>query len=400
MREYEQSPRRRSRLRAQNRRRLRKVGRLPVDGAGRMNGMGAHNGGHPEAPGRRWRRFLFIFLPLAALVIAAAVFLGLLFQPFHGDPKGERVSVTIQKGSGVEEIAAALAEKGIVSDGTLFKLRIALSGEKSKLKSGKYRLPQGLSYAAAIDALVAGPVIHTVNVTIPEGATRGQIAPIARKAGLKGSYAEASAKSKRLSPAKYGAPADATLEGFLFPSTYELRRRANVTKLVDKQLGEFKEEFAHVDLGYAKSRNLTAFDVVVIASMIEREASVAKERKLVAGVIYNRMRIGLPLGIDATVRYAVDNWDRPLTESELATPSPYNTRVEVGLPPGPIGNPGIESLKAAAAPAKTDYLYYVVKPGTCGEHAFSSTEAQFRIDEERYNAARDAAGGKSPTKCD
>ena len=121
---------------------------------------------------------------------------------------------------------------------------------------------------------------------------------------------------------------------------------------------------------------------------------MARERKLVAAVIYNRLKAGQPLGIDATIRYATGNWSQPLKQSELAIDSAYNTRTRAGLPPGPIGNPGLASLQAAARPARVGYLYYVVKPGTCGEHAFSSTDAEFARDQQRYNEAREAAGGQ------
>ncbi len=116
-------------------------------------------------------------------------------------------------------------------------------------------------------------------------------------------------------------------------------------------------------------------------------------------MIYNRLHQGMPLGIDATIRFATGNYTKPLTESELATPSPYNTRTNAGLPPGPIDSPGLASIEAAAHPAKVDYLYYVVEPGTCGKLAFSKTDAEFEDDVARYNSAREAAGGKSPTSC-
>jgi uncharacterized YceG family protein len=169
--------------------------------------------------------------------------------------------------------------------------------------------------------------------------------------------------------------------------------------LVNRQLAAFEQQIAGVDLSYARRKNLTVYDVVTIASMVEREAQVARERRLIAAVIYNRLREGMPLGIDATVRYATGNWSTPLSRSELASDSPYNTRTQTGLPPGPIGNPGLASIEAAARPAGVDYLYFVVKPGTCGEHAFSSTFAEFERDSARYNAAREARGGESPTDC-
>src|SRR6185312_7814941 len=118
-----------------------------------------------------------------------------------------------------------------------------------------------------------------------------------------------------------------------------------------------------------------------------------------AAVIYNRLHDGMPLQIDATIRFATNNFTQPVSSSDLQLDSPYNTYTNTGLPPTPIGNPGLASIEAAARPARVGYLYYVVKPGTCGEHAFSSTFAQFQQDQRRYEEARRAAGGKSPTKC-
>src|SRR6185436_11008872 len=203
-----------------------------------------------------------------------------------------------------------------------------------------------------------------------------------------------------LDPAKYGGADAQNLEGFLFPDTFELERHAQSADLVQRQLEDFKRRIAGVDMSYARSKNLTVYDVVTIASMIEREAGLASQRKLVAAVVYNRLHEGMPLGIDATTRFATGNYTRPLTESELAIDSPYNTRTNVGLPPGPIDSPGLASIEAAAHPAKVDYLYYVVEPGACNKLAFASTEVEFEEDVAAYNAAREAAGGNSPDTCE
>ena len=152
-------------------------------------------------------------------------------------------------------------------------------------------------------------------------------------------------------------------------------------------------------MSYAKSKNLTVFDVVTIASMVQAESGVSQQDKLVAAVIYNRLHEGMPLGIDATIRFATGNYESPLTESELATDSPYNTRTNAGLPPGPINSPGLAAIEAAAHPAKADYLFYVTKPGGCNELAFSKTEAEFEAAAAHYNQAREEAGGNSPTSC-
>ncbi len=321
-----------------------------------------------------------------------------LFQPFHGDGSG-RVVVAIPKGASVAEVGDLLDREGVVSSSTLFQLRVTMAGKRSELYPGRFVLAGGMSYGAAIDALSTAPVKATTTLTIPEGYSRAQTAAVAEQAGLTGSYLQASTQSKYLNPADYGGKGAKDLEGFLFPDTFELKPNAPAADLVQLQLQDFKRRIKGVDMRYARSKNLTTYDVVTIASMVEREAQLDSERPLIAAVIYNRLHEGMSLGIDATIRFATGNYTQPLTESELAIDSPYNTRLYSGLPPGPINSPGLASIEAAAHPAKVDHLFYVVKPGTCGEHSFSSTDAQFQADVARYNSARDAAGGESPDSC-
>jgi UPF0755 protein len=335
---------------------------------------------------------------LGVLVVLLAWFLLSLFQPFKGEGEG-RVRVVIPRGTGVGGIADILDDRKVVSGSFFFELRATLAGRRGDLKPGIYYLKQDMSYGDALDALAAGPSPDLVNLTIPEGRSRSEIAPLAQRSGLEGSYMQASVRSSALDPRRYGAEHARSLEGFLFPATYELRRGTPVKLLVGKQLQAFEDNFGRVDLRFAKRKNLTAYDVLIIASMVEREAMLARERPLIASVIYNRLHKGTPLGIDATIRFATGNWTRPLTNADTHTASPYNTRERPGLPPGPIGNPGVASIRAAAHPARTGFLFYVVKPGACGEHAFSSTLAEFERDSRRYEAERAKRGGKSPTDC-
>jgi UPF0755 protein len=338
-------------------------------------------------------------LAVLAAGLAAVTFLWAFFQPFAGNG-GDAVQVVIPKDAGVSRIGDILDGRGVVPSGALFSLRARLAGDSGDLKPGTYALRKHMTYASVLDRLVAGPASDVLRLTIPEGLSRREITPLAARVGVRGNYLAASARGALLAYRDYGlARPPVTLEGFLFPATYELRRGTSASRLVEKQLVAFRQNFAGVDLSYAKRKNLTAFDVLTIASMVERETMVARERRLVAAVIYNRLHARQPLGIDATTRYVTGNWSTPLTKSQLAIDSPYNTRRNPGLPPGPIGNPGLASIEAAARPARVGYLYYVVKPGTCGEHAFSSTFAQFQQDQRRYDEARRAAGGRSPTKC-
>jgi UPF0755 protein len=169
----------------------------------------------------------------------------------------------------------------------------------------------------------------------------------------------------------------ASLEGFLFPATYDFTEDTTTRQLVDKQLEAFIRAWSQLDLRYSKSKNLTAYDVLIIASMVEKEVQVPKERPLVAAVIYNRLHAGLSLGIDATIRYGLHiPPTEPIHQSELDSDSPYNTRKFPGLTPTPIANPGLASLQAAAHPAKVDYLYFVRK-ADCKSHFFTASEKEF-----------------------
>jgi UPF0755 protein len=167
------------------------------------------------------------------------------------------------------------------------------------------------------------------------------------------------------------------LEGFLFPATYDFTEDTTSQELVAAQLEAFDHAWSEVDVGYADSKNLTPYDVLIIASMIEEEVQVPRERALVGAVIYNRLRAGMPLGIDATIRYGYGiPPTQAILQSQLEADHPYNTRVRVGLPPTPISNPGLASLQAAAHPAEVDYLYFVRKPD-CKSHFFTASHAEF-----------------------
>jgi UPF0755 protein len=254
--------------------------------------------------------------------------------------------------------------------------------------------------AAGCGSSSAAPPTTTVRelrqfrVVFPEGFTRAQmaarvgaVAQIAeheshRKVKLSGdAYTAATAKPRRFPG--FG-PRKLPYEGFLFPDTYDFDRKSTSPELVQNQLGEFTSQFDRLDLSYARSKNLTPYDVLTIASMVEGEAQVPSERPLVAAVIYNRLRLGMPLGIDATLRYGLHiPPTQSLTQSELANPTPYNTRLHDGLPPTPINNPGMASLEAAAHPAHVDYLYFVRKPDH-RHHYFTANYQDFLRHEAAY----------------
>jgi UPF0755 protein len=341
-------------------------------------------------------------LALLALVLAAAIiwFAVELFQPFHGGGHG-RITVTIPPHASAGEVGDLLARDGVIGSSFFFELRAALEGERSKLYAGTYHLRLGMSYGAVLAILTkAPPAAKVTEVTIIPGRTRSQVDALLRAQHVAGSYRAATRSSPLLNPAWYGAPRGTpSLEGFLFPDTYQLKEPISIQALVADQLQEFRKRFATVDMSYARKHHLTPYDVLIVASMVEAEAQTAHDRPLIASVIYNRLALRMPLQIDATTRYATGNYSGPLTQAQLASPSPYNTRIHPGLPPTPIDSPGLASIQAAARPAHTNYLYFVVKPCGNGAHVFASSYSQFLAEVARYYSARSARGGRSPAKC-
>jgi UPF0755 protein len=341
---------------------------------------------------------------LALAAAAAAVwFLLSLFQPFAGAGYGS-VIVDIPKGSSSSRVGSILARDGVVPSGFFFEVRALLEGKQGHLHPGRFKLKRDMTYAAAIEALSAPPpAAITVKVVVPEGFTRLQIATLAQQDSLSGSYLAASRHSALLDPARYGAPARSGLEGFLFPATYQLSAGDPAERLLAQQLRAFRLQFGPQLEHRARALGVTPYELLTIASMVEREAQVAHDRPLIAAVIYNRLRLRMALGIDATIYYALSQHDglgvygRELTASELRLESPYNTRLHAGLPPTPIANPGLASIEAAAHPAHVSYLYYVAAPDGCGEHVFSSSYARFEADAAAYQAAVRRNGGRLPT---
>jgi uncharacterized YceG family protein len=229
-----------------------------------------------------------------------------------------------------------------------------------------------------------------LKIIFPEGFTRAQMAE--RIGEVNKIAKEKRNVSPRLSPRRYlvqtngssriprpflteGPPPN--LEGFLFPATYEFTKRTTTRQLVNHQLAAFTKNWAKVNMRYARSKNLTPYDVLIIASMIEKEVIAPEERRLVAAVIYNRLKAGMTLGIDATLRYGLGiPPTESIRQSQLDSDNPYNTRKLPGLPPTPIANPGLASMQAAARPAKTNYLFFVRKPDKV-HHFFTASGREF-----------------------
>jgi UPF0755 protein len=235
----------------------------------------------------------------------------------------------------------------------------------------------------------AAPALERLRIIFPEGLNvremGDRVAAVRRIAIKKRDVTPKLTRARYLAAVSRARPPKAfladwnrgSMEGFLFPALYEFSQYTTGSELVADQLAAFQKNFAGVNLAYARAKRLTPYDVLKIASMIEKETVAPSERKLVAAVIYNRLRNEMPLGIDATLRYGLNiPGTESLTKAAIASDSPYNSRRFKGLPPTPVANPGLASIKAAAHPAPVDYLYYVRIPGT-KRHFFTASESEF-----------------------
>ena len=242
--------------------------------------------------------------------------------------------------------------------------------------------------AAAPTTTVLPPPPKPFRIVFPEGFTRStmadRVAAVAKIAERKKRKPVALARASYVRATKtlvipcFAPHKQPKVEGFLFPATYDFLAKTTSTQLVTQQVKAFCTNWKSVNMSYARSKNLTPYDVLTIASLIQGEAVVESERATIAAVIYNRLHLRMPLGIDAALRYALDiPGTESIHESQLQNPTPYNLRLHAGLPPTPINNPGLASIRAAAHPAKVDYLYFVAKPDK-RHHFFTASATAFQ----------------------
>ena len=321
------------------------------------------------------RRFLLFFVALVVLAGGSLLWARQrLVTPYRGFAGAEQF-VQIEPGMGVAAIASRLADSGVVPDRVTFRLAARLSGADRSLKAGEYRFAEPATPGAVVDRLVRGDV-YARGVTFPEGLTIAEMAPLFERSGLGSAedFLGAAADTSLIARVDDSAR---SLEGYLFPSTYTLPRHAGATGLVTAMVTQFERVFDSGIRAEADARGLTPRDVVVLASLIEKETAQPAERPLVSAVYHNRLAIGMPLQCDPTVIYAMmraGRWRGNIRRADLQMDSPYNTYRYSGLPPGPIAAPGRASLEAAVRPAQVKYLYFVSRND--GTHVFAATLAE------------------------
>ena len=340
---------------------------------------------------RRRRRVAAIALFVAFGVIAATIAVASSTYRRCGEPPGldgRTVSVVVPEGATGQQVVQQLADQGLIRcGGFMGNLRLRGTGKASAILAGSYDVAVGTSLDDILVQMTTPPQeVPTIRTTIPEGlrirstfpGERSTSSVIEQQTGVKASVFATRAESGRYSLPPY-LPKGRSAEGFLFPNTYEfVKKGIDADAIIRRMLDEFDTQAKDLELASgAKALGLTPYEVVIVASMIEREAQVDSDRATIAGVIYNRLDAGWTLGIDATLLYDDPSPDGKLSSADLVTDSPYNTRINAGLPPTPIASPGRASLEAALHPAQTDYFYYVLcPPDGRGVHRFAVTLAE------------------------
>jgi UPF0755 protein len=320
------------------------------------------------------RRMVAIVV-LAGLVAAAGA-AGWLVEQWHGRYRGytgKAAVVDVQRGSTTRDIAWQFQRAGVVRSALAFEVWSRLH-MKQKLEAGEYRFDRPMT-PPQVFQMVAGGQIWTVALTVPEGWTMFDIADAVQREGL---ASRASFLRAARNPAliRDFAPHAPTLEGFLFPATYEFPHRITAKAITLEMVRRFRQAWTNLTRNDPPPSNFTPEQIVTLASLVQEETAKPEERPIIAGVFLNRLRLAYPLECDPSVIYALKLaglYDGQLHASELNIQSPYNTYLHYGLPPGPIGNPGMASLQAVLHPAQTDYLYFVANGS--GGHSFSRTLA-------------------------
>jgi UPF0755 protein len=321
------------------------------------------------------RRFLAFGVAVVLVAAAGALWVqSRLAEPYRGFDAAE-VFVEVRSGDGIATIGQRLIAAGVIADAWTFRLAARLAAADRRLQAGEYRLADPASPREVVDRLAAGD-IYTRPVTFPEGLTVEQIGEGFEREGL-GSRVDFLDAAGNAALAAGWDPDARSLEGYLFPDTYALPRRASAQTTVRAMVTGFEQAFDADLRRAAAERGLTVREVVTLASLIEKETAAAEERTIVSAVYQNRLRIGMPLQCDPTVIYALmldGRWNGNLRRVDLQFDSPYNTYRYGGLPPGPIAAPGRAALVAAVNPADVPYLYFVSRND--GTHVFASTLAE------------------------
>ncbi|MBN2038207.1 MAG: endolytic transglycosylase MltG [Chitinispirillaceae bacterium] len=319
------------------------------------------------------RKWLRASVFTVTLIVAAGVLVWFLLFPWKRSQ--ESVTVVIPKGGNVRAIADTLVQYRIITAAAPFLAWLRLSGIEHRIQAGKFTFNPGEGALSASRRLMSAAPLDTL-VTVPEGFT---IEQTARRIGSiltidTAAFIDLCNDTSFIR--ELGLGNEPSLEGYLFPDSYWFEESEEPQEIIRRMVNRFLAAYQTLDTASPNVASMSRRDIVTLASIVEKEAALASERPRIAAVFHNRLRIGLPLGADPTVRYLLRKFNGPLYKSELTIASPYNTRRYTGLPPSPICSPGLASLSATVSPLKTNELYFVAKWDGSGAHEFSLTNEE------------------------
>jgi UPF0755 protein len=338
---------------------------------------------------RRRRRSPVKRLALVGLLLFGVAYGIYLLAAVNLDGGGEPVTVAVERGDTLPSVADKLEAAGVIRSAALFQVEARLRDEETEIKAGEYEFTPGARGEEIRATLASGESVPALTITVPEGLTLEQTAlAVEEQSGIPAEEFEAAAARTDYEYEFLVDTAVESTEGFLFPKKYEFEEGVGAEQVVDRLLRQYRTETEDLDFATAQDRlGLTEYELLTTASLVEEESANPEERPIIAGVIYNRIRAGMPLQVDATILYVLGEPKASLSLEDLEVDSPYNTYANKGLPPGPIASPSRESIEAALRPAETGYLYYVLEAGG-QEHFFTDDydeflEAKDEAEEER-----------------
>lgn len=336
------------------------------------------------------RIFLILIMIVDLSLVGVLSYLIFISKKAADPANTNTVQVKIESGWSAAEIAKELKAKGVIKNDLYFIFYVVWNKEESMLKAGDYDLSPSMTTAELVGELQTGK-IKEISVTIPEGLTTPQIENILRESEIevnKNELVEAVNIPVSLALQLFefrfmqDLPLNVTLDGFLFPDTYNLEENPQLHSIVEKMLSNFDEKLTDPMIAKFKADGRTLYDIVRMASLLEKEVQTHEDMQIVAGILWKRLDIGMPLQVDATLLYITGKKGSELTNMDKLIDSPYNTYLYLGLTPTPINNPGLNAIKASIYPVKNDYLFYLSTPK--GETIFSKTLEEHNENKRKY----------------
>lgn len=331
---------------------------------------------------------VFAFSVLLIAGISCIVIKNGIEKPLNSNSK-KVVDFEIKQGEGVRDIADNLEKNGLITGEDFFKIYLWKSDFGSKLKAGTYQISPKMNIPQMVDIFTHGESgfkSNEIRVVVTEGSSDRDILDKLRQAGLISDNQKLEDVSINLSGYNFlsDRPADSDLQGYLFPDTYNFYKDASLADIMGKMLDNFDKKLTDEMRQDIRKQNKNVHDIIIMASIIEKESPDKEDMPVIAGVFYNRLDVDMPLQSDATINYITGDNNPTPTGEDIAVDSPYNTYKNKGLPPAPICNPGIEAIKAAIYPAKTDYMYFLMAQNGERKTVFSKTYEEHLQNKAKY----------------